>query len=433
MPGIKTKRSADYEWAVRLNRSSLEIVGLWPTEEDDTKEKFLTTLRAIVFLTVVTFVFTIPCLCDLIERCDNLMAAINNLGYSIPLMITLMKYIVVFKRKKVLLPIVSMIAEDWAKLKTELEEAVMIRRARVARAINIFGYTLITIMMSLMTILPRFGVTLRYVTNGTDVRTIFPLPTYYIYDEVSETPYFEIIYVVQATGMLMMTFCYTGIDNFFGLLVLHICGQLENLQTRLTNINDSESFNRLFAATIEDHIRLISAVNVIENTFTILLLALLLYFGTFVCIYGLLLITILVESEQISVLRVTFLIGTFVNTFVQTSLYCVAGQILVSQAEGVYNAAYECEWTNLKSKKAKRLILIMARAKRPLYITAGKLFPMTMLTFCKVRCYAFSFFLFSFFLSLLFLYAFPSFLYHLESFQILKISLGYVSFLLTKL
>ncbi|CAL7946690.1 unnamed protein product [Xylocopa violacea] len=399
MPEIKMKHSAtDYEWAVRLNRTSLKIVGLWPTEEQDTKEKFLTTLRAIVFLMVVIFVFTIPCLCDLIKQCDNLIAVINNLGYSIPLMITVMKYIVVFKKKKVLLPIVNMIAEDWAKLKTEFEEAVMVRRARVARAINIFGYTLISIMMSLMTILPRFGVTLRYVTNGTDVRKVFPLPTYYIYD-VSETPYFEIIYVVQATGMLMMIFCYTGIDNFFGLLVLHISGQLENLQTRLANINDSETFNRFFAATVEDHVRLISAVDVIENTFTLLLLALLLYFGIFVCIYGLLLITILVESEQISMLRVAFLMGTFVNTFVQTSLYCMAGQILVSQAEGVYNAAYKCEWTNLKSNKAKKLILIMARAKRPLYITAGKLFPMTMLTFCKI----------------------------------LKVSLSYISFLLTRL
>ncbi|CAL7946692.1 unnamed protein product [Xylocopa violacea] len=228
---------------------------------------------------VVIFVFTIPCLCDLIKQCDNLIAVINNLGYSIPLMITVMKYIVVFKKKKVLLPIVNMIAEDWAKLKTEFEEAVMVRRARVARAINIFGYTLISIMMSLMTILPRFGVTLRYVTNGTDI---------------------------------------------------------------------------------------------------------------------------LVESEQISMLRVAFLMGTFVNTFVQTSLYCMAGQILVSQAEGVYNAAYKCEWTNLKSNKAKKLILIMARAKRPLYITAGKLFPMTMLTFCKVRCILFPIFFFthlSFFIS----------------------------------
>ncbi|CAK9799546.1 Odorant receptor 30a [Anthophora plagiata] len=373
---------SDYEWAVELNRSSMRVIGLWPEEERSGRKKFLAKLHRTAVFLMITVACTVPCFCSLIRHCDDLMAVIDNLGYSIPFLITSMKYIVVSGKKEVLLPIVNMVAEDWAKLKTDLERDVMMQRIRVARTVNIVGYMLIFIVIVLMLVLPRIGISIRYVTNETDVRKIFPLPSYYIYD-VSQSPYFEITFLAQMAGTVLGALCYIGVDNFFGILILHICGQLENLRTRLANTKQLETFDRILVTTVEDHIRLIRAVDAIEYTFTLLVLVLLLYFGTFSCIYGLLFLTIIVEKEQFSLLRVIYLVCIFLNTLLQTSFYCIAGQILVSQSEGVYDAAYECEWLNLKSNKAKGLILIMARAKRPLYLTAGKLVPMTMPTLCN--------------------------------------------------
>lgn len=157
---------------------------------------------------------------------------------------------------QVLLPIVNMIAEDWAKLKTDFEKRVMIRQARMARTINIFGYILVCVLIWLLMVFPRFGVTIRYITNVTDIKKLLPLPTYYMYD-VSETPYFEIMYIIQSTSLLVATFCYTGVDNFFGVAILHICGQLENLRFHLSNMKESQTSKHILAATVEDHIRLI--------------------------------------------------------------------------------------------------------------------------------------------------------------------------------
>ncbi|XP_043516642.1 odorant receptor 30a-like [Frieseomelitta varia] len=382
MNELKLKHTADYEWAVKLNRFSLSAICLWPAEEQDIKKQFWIKLRTMAYFLLITFVCTIPCLYALIKECDTLMEVTDNLAYSIPLTITVIKFIIVSSKKEVLLPIVNMIAEDWAKLKTDFEERVMIRRARMARTINIFGYILVCILIWLLMVFPRFGITIRYITNVTDIKKLLPLPTYYMYD-VSETPYFEIMYIIQSTSLLVATFCYTGIDNFFGVVILHICGQLENLRFHLSNMKESQTSNQILAATVEDHIRLIRAINVIENTSTLLVLALLINFGTCACIYGLLLITVPAGKEEFSVIRVVYLICNFANTFLQTFLYFMAGQMLVTQSERIHDAAYECEWVNLKSRKAKNLIIIMARSKKPLHLTAGKLFPVTLLTFCN--------------------------------------------------
>jgi len=53
--------------------------------------------------------------------------------------------------------------------------------------------------------------------------------------------------------------------------------------------------------------------------------------------------------------------------------------------EEVYNAVYEFKWYTLEMREARNLIFLLARMNKPLYITAGKMLPMTMATFCSVR------------------------------------------------
>ncbi|XP_018376864.1 PREDICTED: odorant receptor 43a-like [Trachymyrmex cornetzi] len=79
-------------------------------------------------------------------------------------------------------------------------------------------------------------------------------------------------------------------------------------------------------------------------------------------------------------------------------LYCGAGELITIQCNAVYRATCDLEWYKLESRKARNLILLMMQAKRPFCITAGKIFPLTMTTFCSM----------------------------------LKSSIGYISFLLTK-
>ncbi|XP_014467935.1 PREDICTED: odorant receptor 49b-like [Dinoponera quadriceps] len=65
-------------------------------------------------------------------------------------------------------------------------------------------------------------------------------------------------------------------------------------------------------------------------------------------------------------------------------LYCAAGEFLVTQSEKVHRTTYESKWYITEPQVAKDLTLIMLRANKPLHITAGKTFPLTMATFCSL-------------------------------------------------
>lgn len=54
------------------------------------------------------------------------------------------------------------------------------------------------------------------------------------------------------------------------------------------------------------------------------------------------------------------------------------------QSERVHRATYEAVWYTIEPQLARDLTLIMLRMNKPLHITAGKTFPLTMATFCNV-------------------------------------------------
>ncbi|XP_011867944.1 PREDICTED: uncharacterized protein LOC105562052, partial [Vollenhovia emeryi] len=73
-----------------------------------------------------------------------------------------------------------------------------------------------------------------------------------------------------------------------------------------------------------------------------------------------------------------------VSTFTHTCLYCAVGEILVAQCDGIYEAACKYKWYKLEPTKARNIMIIMMRANKSLCLSAGKLFPMTMSTFCNL-------------------------------------------------
>lgn len=56
----------------------------------------------------------------------------------------------------------------------------------------------------------------------------------------------------------------------------------------------------------------------------------------------------------------------------------------IFQCNGIHYAVYDCEWFSLDPKEAKDLILFIIKLSEPIYFTAGKLFPITMVMFGNV-------------------------------------------------
>ncbi|XP_014471893.1 PREDICTED: uncharacterized protein LOC106742987 [Dinoponera quadriceps] len=148
-----------------------------------------------------------------------------------------------------------MIANDWLKTKNDKELRVMMKHAQNARAIIMFGYVLMIVGFFLLAILPCFGKSMRYITNVTDPDKVLPLQTYYLFNK-DQSPYFEVTFIAQSLMVLVAGASYSGVDNLLGLLVFHLCGQMENLRERLMNMRH-KTFNSGLTFIVKDHIRLI--------------------------------------------------------------------------------------------------------------------------------------------------------------------------------
>ncbi|CAL1687668.1 unnamed protein product [Lasius platythorax] len=373
----------DFEWAVKLNRFSLRLIGLWPRTEYNVREMSMYNFRPLIIVLMLTINVLIPSIHSLIRIRTNIMLLIDNLQFTLPAITCAIRIIIFWWKKEAIVWMLNMVAEDWLKLKSAQERDMMIRRARIARIIVTCGYVTMIMALVLVGILPICGISMRYLTNITDPDRLLPLQTYYVYDVMS-SPRYELTFVLQLASMFFAIMSYTGIDNFLGLLVFHICGQLEILRNRIEHLDKFIDFHDVLRSSVEDHTRLLRAIAVIEDTFNIMLLILFLYFGILFACYGFLIMSLIEKGNDISISHLMYEVCIAINTFGHMCLYCAVGEILVIQCDRIHYAVYNYKWYTLDPRNARGLILLMIRSSKPIYLTAGKVFPMTMATFCNL-------------------------------------------------
>ncbi|KAL0102348.1 hypothetical protein PUN28_018699 [Cardiocondyla obscurior] len=310
---------------------------------------------------------------------------IDNLQYTLPLLISILKVFTIWYNKEALSPLIDMIIEDWMKTKMKEERNVMLKQAKIVRLVTVCGVFMILGLVTIVFSAFFYGQMINYTTNLTDlIGKPLPIPTYYLYD-ISSSPKYEITYLIQLIGLIACGLYYTAIDNLLVFLVLHICGQIENLHLRLLNLRAESNFKVILKHNVKDHIRLIRSTEIVDDTFNLMILGLLFLFGILFCLHGFLIINVIkIQSDSLSTVNCIWYISSSVCVLMHTGIYCAGGEFLVTQSEKIFYAAYEYSWYNLEPKVAKELILIMLRAKKPLNITAGKTFPMTMSTFCNL-------------------------------------------------
>ncbi|KAH0954193.1 OrU4, partial [Eciton burchellii] len=372
-----------FAWAVQLNRFGLKLIGLWPVS-DEVAEIKLADLRVVIIFIIVTFVSGIPLVCSLARVWGDMLLMVDNLQITLPLLVVSLKLAVMRWKRAALLSIVRMMAEDWMDLTvTAKEKNVMIGRARMARAIVISGYVLMVLAFIVVIVLPYFGLSLRHLTNLTDPGKPLPLQMYYFYD-TDESPRFELMFTVQAVTIFLAAVTYTSVDAFLGLAILHFCGQLENFRRRIALLSSCQNFIRVLGSNVLNHLRLIRFASIIEDTFTLMMLGLVVYFGIVFCLHGFLLFTMITENSDLSFSRLCFPLIGITILLSHTFLYCGAGEMIINQCEEVYRAMCDLEWYQLEPRKARSLVPLMIRARQPFRITAGKIFPLTMTTFCNL-------------------------------------------------
>ncbi|XP_011859235.1 PREDICTED: uncharacterized protein LOC105556744 [Vollenhovia emeryi] len=283
----------DFEWAVKLNRYSLVIIGLWPKSEQTTWEK-------------------------------------HNLQLTLPVITCVLRFAIFWWKRKPVTAIINLIAYDWLKVKTQQEKTTMIARAQIPRIIITFAYSLMGVGWFVIVVLPIFGHSVRYLSNITDLGRPLPLQTYYIYD-TTKSPQYELTFTIQSFTLFLNTMCYTGVDNFLSLSVFHVCGQLDILRNRLMYIHNVTNYNNVLKNCVKEHIRLLRAIHHIQDIFNIILMVLFLYFGILFAFYGFWIINMLENKQHFTIFHIIYIVSIFTNTFGHMCIYCAVGEVLTTQ------------------------------------------------------------------------------------------------------
>ncbi|XP_011861185.1 PREDICTED: odorant receptor 43a-like isoform X1 [Vollenhovia emeryi] len=383
MKSLKYNGYRDFEWAVKLNRFILNLIGLWPETAHNSRQRLMCNFRVLVTFVGITFGLLIPSVHSLKRIFGDIILMIDNLQFTLPTISCSIRIAIFWWKKEAIVPIMNMIVEDWVKLKTAQERSVMVRKARIARIIITFAYCAMGIGCFFLIILPSFRISMRTTTNITDPGRPMPLQTYYIYD-VTKSPLYELTFISQSIYIVVAMMSYSGIDNFLGLLVFHICGQLEILKNHLSNLDKYVNSHEKLKHCIIRHMRLLRAIDIIEDTYNVILLFLFIYFAALFAFYGFRIITLFDEGTDISFPHLMYFASTVINLFEHMCLYCALGEILVAQCNNIYYAVYSNQWYSMNPKATQNLLLLMIRGSKPVYLTAGKVFPLTMATFCSL-------------------------------------------------
>ncbi|CAL1687670.1 unnamed protein product [Lasius platythorax] len=382
MDGSKYAGYRDFEWAVQLNRFALDLIGLWPKITQSQRQKLLCDLRVLAVFLGVTLGVLIPSIHSLIKIQGDIMLMMDNLQFTLPAVSCSIRIVIFWWKKEAIVPIMSMIAEDWIRAhESEQERRIMIRRARCARVIITCAYCIMAVACFFIIFLPAFGVSMRLTPNITDPGRPMPLQTHYVYD-VTRWPQYQLTFISQTAYIFLAMMSYTGIDNFLGLMIFHICGQLDILKDRLMHLDKYINSRDMLRSCVAKHIRLLRAIDVIEDTYNITLLALFVYFAILFAFYGFRIISLFDEGNDLSLAHLVYFISNVFNIFAHMCLYCALGEILVAQCNEIYYAAYSNEWYSADPKVGRNLLPLLIRGAKPVYLTAGKVFPMTMATFC---------------------------------------------------
>lgn len=90
----------DYNWVITLNRYCLSVCGVWPESNETPRRKLMTNIRVIIILNIMIWSFLIPAFHSLIRIWGNIMCMIDNLQYTLPFFISIMKFVFLWRKKK---------------------------------------------------------------------------------------------------------------------------------------------------------------------------------------------------------------------------------------------------------------------------------------------------------------------------------------------
>ncbi|XP_053677285.1 odorant receptor Or2 [Anopheles nili] len=211
--------------------------------------------------------------------------------------------------------------------------------------------------------------------------------------DVLASPTYEVLFVLQVYLTFPACCMYIPFTSFYATCTLFALVQIAALKQRLGRLREATpgdispgALFRELKACLKYHKQIITYVHDLNSLVTYLCLLEFLSFGMMLCA----LLFLLSISNQLAQI---IMIGSYIFMILSQmfAFYWHANEVL-EQSLGIGDAIYNGAWPNFEEPVRKMLILIIARAQRPMAIKVGNVYPMTLEMFQKLLNVSYSYF-----------------------------------------
>ncbi|XP_043519503.1 uncharacterized protein LOC122533647 [Frieseomelitta varia] len=235
----------------------MELIGVWP-EPTRTDER-LPNSKVLFSMSLIFLFGILPENANLYFVSGNIDLVMEYLTMTnVPAINATIKFIFAWYYKESLKPVIKCFYDDWYRVKTEEEKALMLKMAKPAKFISMWCSMLSFMMLVAYHILRIYTISRTDRASVSRDRLII-YPAYFPFD-VRPTWRLLIVNFAQLMAGYSATIAYTTVDTFIAMLIMHICGQFAILKKKLLRLMDNDrqtestnEFQKELAGIINKH------------------------------------------------------------------------------------------------------------------------------------------------------------------------------------
>ncbi|XP_011058360.1 PREDICTED: odorant receptor 67b-like [Acromyrmex echinatior] len=372
----------DVRRTVNVTRGVLNLIGLWPLPGNSSTLRIIQTKMLRILSQVLLYFIFVPGILKIFLKESNARRRIKMIGPMCNCLMAVLKHTLLIYRSDRIKDCIEHIEKDWSKASLIGDRRIMMSNSKIGRSLAIlcvafvygsgFSYRTIVPLSRGVIVTPQ-NVTIR--PMGFD--------GYYVYVDPQKTPAYEIIFSVQFLSGFVQYSATSGAYSLAALLVLHACGQLKILITRMEDLTQAKYFsdkyaNGKLAAVVRQHIRIKSFLSKVEEILQYICLVEVVGCTFILCLLGYYIIMEWENNDAVSMLTYAILLLTFIfNIFI----LCFIGELLTNQSTKMYITFCTLDWYRIPHKTARGLVLIIAMSSIPIKITAGKFIDLSLNSF----------------------------------------------------
>ncbi|XP_059615687.1 putative odorant receptor 85d [Phlebotomus argentipes] len=304
--------------------------------------------------------------------------------------IALIKLNMIWWNQKRLTRIVNKLEEIFPKTEDDQEEYHIRETRRESYMITIYFSVSYMILIWVFNLLPLIVSIMDYMDTGIYKRQL-PYFIWYPFNPTKTAKMFMIMYVQQNWGAFVSMIGILGTDLFFGCFITQLSMQFKTLTHHLTFITTPRRAkglrNARLKSAIERHHTLIDLCAEMEDIYNFSILCNFVLSSLMICLVGFQSTNPDVHFD-ILFKYVMFLICAMWQVF----CLCYYGNVLLETSQALSWGAFCSQWHREDAEYQKSILMILMRAQRPQYVTAGKFSIVSLRSFTAILSTAFSYF-----------------------------------------